>query len=50
MVVLGGVAFSYERGTPAGYMVYTAATFKYVFDYKPEDVYWCTPTPNRARI
>ena len=19
-----------------------AATFKYVFDYKPEDVYWCT--------
>ena len=26
----------------AGYMVGTAATFHYVFDYKPEDVYWCT--------
>eukprot|EP00290_Baffinella_frigidus_P009815 CAMPEP_0180138722 /NCGR_PEP_ID=MMETSP0986-20121125/13074_1 /TAXON_ID=697907 /ORGANISM="non described non described, Strain CCMP2293" /LENGTH=763 /DNA_ID=CAMNT_0022080623 /DNA_START=81 /DNA_END=2372 /DNA_ORIENTATION=- len=26
----------------AGYMLYTATTFKYVFDYKPGDVYWCT--------
>ena len=25
-----------------GYMVYAATTFKYVFDYKPEDVYFCT--------
>ncbi len=25
-----------------GYMVYTATTFKYVFDYRPEDIYWCT--------
>ncbi|XP_076887146.1 acetyl-coenzyme A synthetase, chloroplastic/glyoxysomal-like [Bidens hawaiensis] len=28
--------------TTGGYMVYTAATFKYAFDYKPSDVYWCT--------
>jgi len=28
--------------TTAGYMVYTAFTFKNVFNYKPEDVYWCT--------
>lgn len=28
--------------TTGGYMVYTATTFKYVFDYRPEDVYWCT--------
>ncbi|XP_058739576.1 acetyl-coenzyme A synthetase, chloroplastic/glyoxysomal-like [Vicia villosa] len=21
---------------------YTATTFKYAFDYKPSDVYWCT--------
>ncbi|KAL9656384.1 hypothetical protein ABK040_005150 [Willaertia magna] len=27
--------------TTAGYMIYTATTFKYVFDYHPEDVYWC---------
>ena len=26
----------------AGYMVYSATTFKYVFDYKPGDVFWCT--------
>ncbi len=25
-----------------GYMVYTGVTFKYIFDYHPEDVYWCT--------
>ncbi|XP_038659355.1 acetyl-coenzyme A synthetase, cytoplasmic isoform X1 [Scyliorhinus canicula] len=25
-----------------GYLLYTATTFKYVFDYKPDDVYWCT--------
>ncbi|VFQ81021.1 unnamed protein product [Cuscuta campestris] len=28
--------------TTGGYMVYTATTFKYAFDYKSEDVYWCT--------
>ncbi len=26
----------------AGYMVYTAYTFKNIFQYKEEDVYWCT--------
>ncbi|KAH0534892.1 hypothetical protein KQX54_009817 [Cotesia glomerata] len=28
--------------TTAGYLIYAATTFKYVFDYKPNDVYWCT--------
>ena len=28
--------------TTAGYMVYTAFTFKNVFQYQPGDVYWCT--------
>ncbi|KAK6256150.1 hypothetical protein SCA6_017455 [Theobroma cacao] len=28
--------------TTGGYMVYTATTFKYAFDYKASDVYWCT--------
>jgi acetyl-CoA synthetase len=28
--------------TTAGYMVYTAYTFKNVFDYEENDVYWCT--------
>ncbi|WP_299336240.1 acetate--CoA ligase [uncultured Psychroserpens sp.] len=28
--------------TTAGYMVYTAYTFKNVFQYREEDVYWCT--------
>ncbi|WP_263064537.1 acetate--CoA ligase [Dickeya dadantii] len=28
--------------TTGGYLVYAAATFKYVFDYHPGDVYWCT--------
>ena len=28
--------------TTAGYMVYTAVTAKYIFDLKPNDVYWCT--------
>jgi acetyl-CoA synthetase len=28
--------------TTAGYMVGATATFKYVFDVKPDDVYWCT--------
>src|SRR5690625_5177968 len=28
--------------TTAGYMVYTAFTFKNVFNYKEEDVFWCT--------
>uniref|UniRef100_A0A8C5CXE9 acetate--CoA ligase n=1 Tax=Gadus morhua TaxID=8049 RepID=A0A8C5CXE9_GADMO len=28
--------------TVGGYMLYTATTFKLVFDYHPDDVYWCT--------
>uniref|UniRef100_A0AAY4DQT7 Acetyl-coenzyme A synthetase n=1 Tax=Denticeps clupeoides TaxID=299321 RepID=A0AAY4DQT7_9TELE len=28
--------------TVSGYMLYTALTFKLVFDYQPGDVYWCT--------
>lgn len=28
--------------TTGGYMVYTAYTFKNVFGYKEDDVYWCT--------
>ncbi|XP_017248137.1 acetyl-coenzyme A synthetase, chloroplastic/glyoxysomal [Daucus carota subsp. sativus] len=28
--------------TTGGYMIYTATTFKYAFDYKQSDVYWCT--------
>lgn len=28
--------------TVSGYMLYTATTFKLVFDYHPEDIYWCT--------
>lgn len=25
-----------------GYMVYAATTFKYIFDHRADDVYWCT--------
>ncbi len=25
-----------------GYLVYVAMTFKMIFDYQPDDVYWCT--------
>ena len=28
--------------TTAGYIVYTTLTFKYVFDYKDGDIFWCT--------
>ncbi len=28
--------------TTGGYMVYTATTFKYIFDYRPDDIFWCT--------
>ncbi|HOA75703.1 MAG TPA: acetate--CoA ligase [Phycisphaerae bacterium] len=28
--------------TTGGYMVYTAVTHKYIFDYHDGDVYWCT--------
>ena len=28
--------------TTAGYMIYTAYTFKNVFQYREEDVYWCS--------
>ncbi len=27
--------------TTAGYLLYAAVTFKNVFNYKPEDIYWC---------
>lgn len=28
--------------TTGGYLLYTALTFKYAFDYKEGDIYWCT--------
>jgi acetyl-CoA synthetase len=28
--------------TTGGYLVYVTATFKYIFDYREEDTYWCT--------
>lgn len=28
--------------TQAGYLLYAMQTFKWVFDYKDEDIYWCT--------
>lgn len=28
--------------TVGGYMIYSATVFKYVFDYRPEDVFFCT--------
>lgn len=28
--------------TTAGYMIYVATTFKYIFDYHEKDIYWCT--------
>ena len=28
--------------TSGGYLVYAALTFKYVFNYEPGDIYWCT--------
>ena len=28
--------------TTGGYLLYCAMTFKYAFDYKDDDVYWCT--------
>jgi len=28
--------------TQAGYLLYTSQTFKYVLDYKDDDIYWCT--------
>ena len=28
--------------TTGGYLVYATLTFKYTFDYHPEEVYWCT--------
>ncbi|CAK1554097.1 unnamed protein product [Leptosia nina] len=28
--------------TTAGYLLYAATTFKYVFDYGENDIYWCT--------
>jgi len=28
--------------TTGGYMVYVATTFKYIFSYRPGDIFWCT--------
>jgi len=28
--------------TTAGYMVYAATSFKYIFAYQPDDLFWCT--------
>ncbi|MBU3024022.1 acetate--CoA ligase [Aestuariibacter sp. A3R04] len=28
--------------TTGGYLLYTSMTFKYAFDYREDDVYWCT--------
>ncbi len=28
--------------TTAGYLLYAAVTFKYVFDYREDDIFWCT--------
>jgi acetyl-CoA synthetase len=28
--------------TTGGYMIYTATTFKYIFDYQDGDIWWCT--------
>ncbi|MFT4690562.1 MAG: acetyl-CoA synthetase [Limisphaerales bacterium] len=28
--------------TTAGYLVYAATTHRYIFDYNPGDIYWCT--------
>ncbi|NVK54931.1 MAG: acetate--CoA ligase [Alteromonadaceae bacterium] len=28
--------------TTGGYLLYTAMTFKYAFDYQDDDIYWCT--------
>ncbi|MFA6035122.1 MAG: acetate--CoA ligase [Myxococcota bacterium] len=28
--------------TTGGYLTYVATTFKYIFDYKPQDIFWCT--------
>ncbi|MFH0799460.1 MAG: acetate--CoA ligase [Pseudomonadota bacterium] len=28
--------------TTGGYMVFAATTFKYIFDYHDEDIFWCT--------
>lgn len=39
------VAYPRAQGvlhTVAGYMLYTSSTFKYVFDHRHDDVYWCT--------
>lgn len=28
--------------TTGGYLLYVTQTFKYIFDYHPKDIYWCT--------
>lgn len=39
-VLYFSVYFKGVLHTTGGYMVYTATTFKYAFDYKPTDIYW----------
>lgn len=34
--------------TTAGYMIYVATTFKFVFDHQPDDVFWCTADVGKA--
>jgi len=48
-ISVGFICYSGSTGKPkgvlhttAGYLLYAATTFKYVFDYRPGDVYWCT--------
>lgn len=48
-ISFGSVCCSGSTGKPkgvlhttGGYLLYAATTFKYVFDYRPGDVYWCT--------
>ena len=36
--------------TTAGYMTYAFTTFKYSFDYQPDDVYWCTADIGKSII
>ncbi|HMO15764.1 MAG TPA: acetate--CoA ligase [Pirellulaceae bacterium] len=30
------------KHTTAGYLLYTKLTFRWVFDWRPSDIYWCT--------
>lgn len=44
--VFSSMRIIYMQGvlhTTGGYMLYTATTFKYAFDYKQSDIYWFAP-------